>query len=434
MPDEKSLPELSKRSLLGLNLVNFFLGEIIGVGVPFLTDYLKTHHWSFQSVGVATAMIGVGTLVFQAPSGIIAEIIPRHRILTGIVIALYGLGFSLLPLFVTSEPVSDALLFLVGASSSFFMTLSATLAFSLAGHERFAGVMGQNQMWNHAGFLASAIGTSYLIHHQGLVWGFLPITAGSALGILSLILIRKKDLVFHQPGPSKDPGGKALDAIRDTRSIGKVFLDFFRSPAIRVLLLATTLFQIANAPVMPLLLLYLRFLHGGNGKMEWVVFIAQATMIPVAWWAARYSARWGHKLIFAIAFMIMPIRSMICAVSMNTSVLLSTQVMDGIAAGIYGVSVALIVSDLTQGRKGFNMLMGLAQIAMALGSVIGPMLQGVSVGAVGFRFAFMVFAAVAALAALIFFHFMPNDLSGGTGASRELAEKAGSGTTPVQTP
>ena len=105
---------------------------------------------------------------------------------------------------------------------------------------------------------------------------------------------------------------------------------------------------------------------------------------------------------------------MICAVSMDTTVLLLTQVLDGIAAGIYGVSVALIVSDLTRGKKGFNMLMGLAQIAMALGSVIGPLLQGVSVGRVGYRFSFMVFAAIAALAAVIFFHSMPHELVGST--------------------
>ena len=157
-------------------------------------------------------------------------------------------------------------------------------------------------------------------------------------------------------------------------------------------------------------MLYRRFLDGGTGKLAWVVILAQATMIPVAWWAARVSSRWGHKLVFSLAFLLMPIRSMICATTMNTDILLATQILDGISAGIYGVSVALIVSDLTRGKKGFNLLMGLSQIAMALGAVVGPALQGVSVGNVGFRFAFLVFAGVAALAAGIFTHFMPDRL------------------------
>ncbi|MHB1900356.1 MAG: MFS transporter, partial [Leptospirillum sp.] len=99
---------------------------------------------------------------------------------------------------------------------------------------------------------------------------------------------------------------------------------------------------------------------------------------------------------------------LICSFSMNTDILLATQILDGVAAGIYGVSVALIVSDLTRGKKGFNMLMGLSMIAMALGSVIGPILQGVSVGRVGFRFSFLVFGGVSSVAAIIFFHYMPH--------------------------
>lgn len=84
--------------MAGLNLVNFSLGVIIGVGIPFLTAYLKGHRWTFQNVGIATAMVGFGTLAFQALSGLIAEKFPRHRLLMGGAIATYGASFSLLPL------------------------------------------------------------------------------------------------------------------------------------------------------------------------------------------------------------------------------------------------------------------------------------------------------------------------------------------------
>jgi len=400
------------RSLLGLNLVNLWLGVVIGVSIPFLTDYLKESRWSFSEIGVATALFGAGTLLFQPMSGLFAELTPHHRSLLASVVFLYGLGLTLLPFVNSFHPVVDGLLFLSGGASAFFFTLSSTLAFSLSGHRHFARTMGQNQMWNHGGFLVSAAGTATLIHRLGLSSGFIPITLGSVLGILSIGLIRRRDMIYHQA--SSAPGPEERDEIRDARPLGRVFADFFRTPAIRVLLLSTALFQVANAPVMPLLMLYLRFLDGGNGKLAWVVILAQATMIPIAWWAAKVSGRWGHKLIFSLAFFIMPVRSMICASTMNTEILLSTQILDGIAAGIYGVSVALIVSDLTRGKKGFNLLMGLSQIAMGLGSVVGPALQGVSVGNVGFRFAFLVFAGVAALAAGIFSRFMPDN----PGASR----------------
>ncbi len=320
----------------------------------------------------------MGTLLFQPLSGLFAEMTPRHRTLMALVIFFYGLGLSLLPLVGGSHWGIDALLFVSGGASAFFFTLSSTLAYSLSGHRLFARTMGQNQMWNHAGFLVSAAGTESLIHALGIAGGFLPITLGSVLGILSIRLIRRKDMIYHQM--TDRPGESRMDEIRDARPLLRVFVDFFRTPAIRILLLSTALFQISNAPVMPLLMMYLRFLDGGNGKLAWVVILAQATMIPVAWWAARASGRWGHKMVFFVAFFIMPVRSLICASTMNTEILLSTQILDGVAAGIYGISVALIVSDLTRGKKGFNLLMGLSQIAMALGSVLGPVLQGVSRG------------------------------------------------------
>ena len=411
--DLPSYPTPSRISLSGLYLVNFFLGEIIGVGVPFLTDYLKYHHWSFQDIGIATAMIGVGTVIFQGFSGVIAEVIPRHRLLMGVVILLYGVSFSLLPFDIESHALTNSFLLISGMASSFFAPLSATLAFSLSGHRLFARTMGRTQMWNHAGFLVSAIGTIFLIHHVGLWSGFVPIGLGSILAVGSILLISQKDLIYHKTAgsPSIDPSSdNDMDTIEDNRSLWKVLTDFFRDPSIRILLISTTLFQIANAPVMPLLLLYLRFLDGGNGKLAWVVFIAQAVMIPTAWWAAKYSSKWGHKIIFSIAFFVMPIRALICSFSMNTDILLASQILDGLAAGIYGVSVALIVADLTKGKKGFNMLMGLSMIAMALGSVIGPILQGLSVGRVGFRFSFLVFGVVSSIAAILFFHYMPHEI------------------------
>ena len=408
-PSLKSFrPSWLSGSFLGLNLLNLWLGVIIGVSIPFLTDYLKEARWSFSEIGVATAIFGAGALIFQPLSGLFAEMTPRHRTLFSVVVFLYGLGLTLLPLAGGTPVVADALLLVSGGASAFFFTLSSTLAFSLSGHQNFARTMGQNQMWNHAGFLVSAAGTAFLIHRLGLLSGFLPITLGSVLALLSLGLIRRRDMVYHQT--RRGPGSLEHDEVRDERPLWRVFVDFFRNPAIRTLLISTALFQVANTPVMPLLMLYLRFLDGGNGKLAWVVILAQATMIPVAWWAARVSYRWGHKLVFSLAFLLMPIRSMICATTMNTDILLATQILDGISAGIYGVSVALIVSDLTRGKKGFNLLMGLSQIAMALGAVVGPALQGVSVGNVGFRFAFLVFAGVAALAAGIFSHFMPDRL------------------------
>jgi hypothetical protein len=49
---------VSRRSTIGLNAVNFFLAEVVGVIIPFLSAFLKEHHWRYEEIGVATAIAG----------------------------------------------------------------------------------------------------------------------------------------------------------------------------------------------------------------------------------------------------------------------------------------------------------------------------------------------------------------------------------------
>ena len=49
-----------------------------------------------------------------------------------------------------------------------------------------------------------------------------------------------------------------------------------------VLVIATALFHLANAPVMPLVALDVKSLQGSDVEMAAVVLVAQAVMIPVA--------------------------------------------------------------------------------------------------------------------------------------------------------
>jgi hypothetical protein len=47
-----------------LNAANFFQAEMIGVVLPVLNAYLKEAGWRYDSIGAATALAGLGTLLF----------------------------------------------------------------------------------------------------------------------------------------------------------------------------------------------------------------------------------------------------------------------------------------------------------------------------------------------------------------------------------
>ena len=72
----------SRRSLLGLDLLNFFSADVhAGVG-PFLAIYLQaTRHWDPGSIGVALSAAGFGAIIAQTPAGWLVDRLHKKRAL-----------------------------------------------------------------------------------------------------------------------------------------------------------------------------------------------------------------------------------------------------------------------------------------------------------------------------------------------------------------
>jgi len=194
-----------------------------------------------------------------------------------------------------------------------------------------------------------------------------------------------------------------------------------RDRRVRVLFGATALFHLANAPVMPLVGMYVTRLGGSDRQVAAIVLVAQTVMIPVAFLTGWLCDRWGRKWPFAIGFLALPLRVVLYSLTDNPSMLVALQALDGIGAGVYGVAVVAMCSDLTRGKGRFNALIGLIATAQGIGGVIGPLGSGFIVQYLGFREAFLVFAGIAALGAALFVFGMPE-----TEAQRERTRLAGS--------
>ena len=63
----------SKRSLYGLDWVNFFLADVqTGVG-PFLAIYLAANTWNPEKVGLALTVGGIAGIITQTPAGALVD-------------------------------------------------------------------------------------------------------------------------------------------------------------------------------------------------------------------------------------------------------------------------------------------------------------------------------------------------------------------------
>lgn len=406
------------RSRFGLNAINFFQAEMVGVILPILGVLLKEHGWRYDSIGLATGAAGLGTLVMQTPAGILSDRISSRRLLFAANAILTGICFATLPLIAAHQKVVDGLLFLSGATQSFFAPLLGALALALVGHEMLNKTAGSNQGWNHAGNIVAAVSAMALVRMLGVSSVFYSVGFSSIAAAASVLLIRSNDLDESvAAGLSHEGRAMSWTEMLKDRTIMAVFVSIF-------------LFHLANAPILPTVALYVKQLGGSDSLMTATVLTAQLVMVPVAIFAGRYGDRWGRKPVLAIAFWILPLRILSYILAREATAVVWLQCLDGIGAGIYGVVVISLAADLTRGRGRFNTLTGLFATALATGGVVGPVLSGFLIQHAGFRTTFLIFAALALAAAAVFTLFVPETKTKPKSATRAGSAEPALGLTP----
>jgi MFS family permease len=407
---EKAIPDHSRqvpssRSRLGLNAANFFQAEAIGVVLPILNTFLKEAKWRYDQIGLATAVLGLGALLFQTPAGILVDRVKNRRMLFFIASISVGICFGAIPFVPRNAAWIDSLLFLSGVAQSIFIPVLGALALALVGYKALNRTLGENQGWNHAGNIVAALLAFVAVRYFGSASIFYSVAIGSVVGAFSVYWMRKDELNEEiASGDGKEPGVKWGAILRDRSVLG--------------LLAAVGLFHLANAPILPLTALYIKQLGGSTELTTLTVLSAQLVMVPVAWATGRLCDSWGQKPIMAVAFWVLPLRILSYTLARNPHIVVFLQALDGIGAGIYGVAIIAFAADLTRGKGQFNSLLGIFATAQAVGGVAGPVLSGLVLQHFGFNVTFIAFALLALAGAAVFQFRAPNAQSA---AKRQLA-------------
>jgi MFS family permease len=379
------------RSLIGLNAINFFQAEMVGVVLPIIGVFLREHGWHYDGIGIATAAAGLGTLLMQTPAGVLTDRISSRRLLFSLAAIVTGLCFAAIPLVPETRGLVDALLFVSGAAQSFFAPLLGALALALVGHEMLSKTAGINQGWNHAGNIAAALTAMALVRLLGVSAVFYAVGVSSLFAAASVFLIRGEDL-----------DERIATGLISAESAAVSWKELLGDRTVLFVFISIVLFHFANAPILPTVALYVKQLGGSDDLMTATVLTAQLVMVPVALFAGRFGDRWGRKPVMAIAFWILPLRIVSYTFVSHPKAIVWLQGLDGIGAGIYGVVVIALAADLTHGRGRFNTLAGLFATALAVGGVVGPLASGFLVQHFGFRVTLYAFALLAVIGAVVF--------------------------------
>ncbi len=131
-------------------------------------------------------------------------------------------------------------------------------------------------------------------------------------------------------------------------------------------------------------------------------------MVAVAWAVGRAVGRGvGRKPIFLLAYALLPLRGVLFAFVTSATGVVAIQVLDGIAAGIFGVVSVLVAADLMRGTGRFNLAQGLVALCVGIGAGLSNVVGEYAVQWFGYPAGFLALAAVALCALLFFALLMP---------------------------
>jgi MFS family permease len=388
----------SKRSLRGLDWLNFFLADVqTGVG-PFLAIYLAGYKWNEQQVGLALTVGGIAGIIAQTPAGALIDRLHTKRTL--IVVGIGGLAAGALliafePLF---WPVMAAQV-LIGGMSSIFIPAICAISLGIVGHELFDARQGRNQSFNSAGNVVAAVSMGllgYFVSNRSI---FFFVALCTLPTLLVLRSIRPEEIDYELARGANESDAKRPAGVR-------VLL---KDRPLVTFLVCAVMFHFANAAMLPLLGEMLSKGHG-RGSMAFMsacVITTQLIITLLASWSGRKAKSWGRKPLLLIGFGVLPIRAVLYTLTSSPVALVAIQILDGVGAGIFGVVSVLVIADLTQGTGRFNLTLGAISTAVGIGAALSQVVAGSIVHKFGYSAGFLFLGAIAAAALAILYFLMP---------------------------
>ena len=343
--------------------------------------------------------MGFTALVMQTFAGdLIDKTTVDRRIFLAVASLMTALSASTI-LFVHQGNQDHALIFISkiieGISASFIGPCLAALTLATFGPHHFDSLMASNILWGHIGSVMAAgmAGLVAYLMYPDIKLCFLVIGAAALAAVAFVQYLPEGDPQmgrgFHgkvamdefgrvesldEEDGNKDNGKQTTGDLEQSNSfisvppIAATYWEVISNRRSFALCLTGFFFHFANANV----LLVLGELMGGNDDAEQegpsraaipliagAIFLGRVTMAITTRLGQRLtSVGVGRKPLFMAGILTLPLR---CALIIywkdaGSSYLLSTQILDGLGAGFFGLLHPILVADITFGTGRFNVL------------------------------------------------------------------------------
>jgi len=389
----------ASRSLRGLDGLNFLMADVRGGLGPYLSVFLKgSQHWQSGKIGIAMAASDIAAAVCQIPAGLMVDGLKVKRLLMAVSGLLVAAGCMIIAFFPKLAPVIVAQVML-GAASAVVSPCLAALSLGIVGRRKLDARISRNESFNHGGNFTAAGLAGVLGQYVGYHWIFylVCIFAISSAGVVNLINPADIDHVLARGG-------------EDTKREPIPIRDLLKHRDLLIFLASVMLFHFGNAAMLPMAGQVLAQKHPGAEtiSLSACIIAAQLIMVGVAWLVGRAMAKGiGRKTIFLVGLAMLPVRGVLFSFVHFPVGIVLIQLLDGVAAGIFGVIAIIIASDLMRGTGRFNLAQGLTALCVGVGAGLSNFVGGFIVQGFGYPAGFLSLAAIAAGALVFFAVLMP---------------------------
>ena len=388
-----------RRSLLALGAANFFMADVqSGLG-PFLGVFLEQRHWSPAEIGIVMTIGGISGMAVTTPLGALVDRTRAKRaivVAAAIVITLAAIAILMRPDFLVVAS-AQAMSGIAGAAVG---PAIAAITLGLVLQQGFAHQLGRNEACNHAGNVVAAALAGLAGYAFGLGAVFVVLAVTAVLSVAAMLGIDPREIDHRAArGAGKKDGGAGVAR----------FAVLLRSKPLLVLGLTLTLFHLGNAAMLPLLGQAVVARGAGNASAFTgaTIVIAQATMVPMALLAARLAETRGYWIVFLLALAALPIRGVTASLVTDAWGLVPVQILDGVGAGVLGVAVPGLVARILAGTGHVNAGLGAVMTLQGIGAALSPTVGGIVAEHFGYSAAFLVLAAIAAAALVLWLAARP---------------------------
>ncbi len=364
--------------------LNFSLaGAREGFG-PFLGVYLQGRGFDPVTGGSLMAGAGGSGSLPTTPIGALIDRTTHKRVAIALAVFAIAGGSLLIVLTHATIPIAAGQV-LIGIGDTAIAPLMAAVTLGVVGQEAFSARTARNEAFNHAGNAANALLAAALGYVFGLGYVALAIVV---MAVTSSIVVNRL------------PAGAINHAVarsgeQDDRGLLRVFTT---TPSLILLALTVMMFQTTNGAILPFLA-QARAASGYDPSVTTGVMtvVGRLAMVGAALAAPRFAAHRGYAGVMSVVLATVIIRALLASVATTWVMLISVQLLEGLATGLAGVAIPALNATVMAGTGRANAGLGAVLTAFGIGATASPLLTGFVTQHLGYRDAFLTLAAVAGI-------------------------------------